>query len=180
MYSAELEINLLKLKEECLLAKEFAEPVNASNRGGWQGKMPNDNNIELNKLINKTSEFVNFVAIKEQLNVKLYLTSSWININYPNNYNIAHYHGSTDMAAVFYVNAPHPVGYLHLLRNDGAQFKNIYINNSKELEFCVKPLAGRIYVFPAWLLHYVAPSPYSEDERISIAFNYNVIMDKNI
>ena len=176
IYSAEFELDLIKLKEECLLAKDFNASVYASNRGGWQGKIPDTNNNELKELNQKALTFVNFVSDNERLNLKLALASSWININYANSYNVVQSHGAADMIGVFYVSSPHPVGDLYVIRKDGAEFRNTYTNKPEEIEFSIHPCPGRMYVFPAWLLHYVAPSPYSKDERISIAFNYDAIV----
>lgn len=108
------------------------------------------------------------------------LIDAWANINRRGDYNVVHTHPNCMWSGVYYVSrgvpdadVPHG-GLLELL--DPREAAN-YIQVSNTVldgrEF-VDNQPGRMLLWPSWVKHMVHPY-FGEDERISIAFNVNVI-----
>ncbi len=108
------------------------------------------------------------------------LIDAWANINRRGDYNVVHTHPNCMWSGVYYVSrgapdaeVPHG-GLLELL--DPREAAN-YIQVSNTVldgrEF-VDNQPGRMLLWPSWVKHMVHPY-FGDDERISVAFNVNVI-----
>lgn len=108
------------------------------------------------------------------------LIDAWANINRRGDYNVVHTHPNCMWSGVYYVSrgtpdadVPHG-GLLELL--DPREAAN-YIQVSNTVldgrEF-VDNQPGRMLLWPSWVKHMVHPY-FGDEERISIAFNVNVI-----
>lgn len=174
-----------------LLTKEKEHPewrtgaAQKSNVAGWRSRDDllkwEDPNI--NKVVDRLVNAIAFLnanrPIKsgtKQGNMDVF---GWANINRTGQYNTAHIHPGYHWGAVYYVTTgkpdetlakngmlefhdPRPVAAA--MSVPGYEFGN---------KFDVKPKAGTLVVFPAWLTHAVHPF-FGEEERISIAFNVRV------
>jgi uncharacterized protein (TIGR02466 family) len=102
--------------------------------------------------------------------------AAWANVNRAGHSNDIHDHGNHAWAAVYYVatgaaDPDQPSSGPLELKDPRAGASRIHLGYSTEgLSRLLKPLAGMMVIFPAWLWH--AVRPHSDPGlRISIAFN---------
>ena len=111
---------------------------------------------------------------------KITLANSWININRKDALNILHHHDKSVLSGCIYLKTPENCGCFTLEKDFQEKFIYQGYGRMKEevksqlmfcevVDFTVKE--GDILVFPAHVLHHVQPNK-SEEERISISFNY--------
>jgi uncharacterized protein (TIGR02466 family) len=175
--SGEVEnLNNIWILNECLQVRaDDPNGLKRSNVDGWHSELyigatsPHEN---LNKLCDEAVAFANTVFNSHLLQQKVSKVEWWVNINPENTYNAVHSHPKADLAVVYYVSVP-PKSELVLLRNDGAMNLELFTKQPMSLRFRVQPEVGRMYAFPAHLLHYVQTNQ-TKDERISIAFNMTI------
>ena len=103
----------------------------------------------------------------------------WVNINGNGNYNDVHNHDAysgTFLSGVFYVKTPTDCGRLRLFDPrpfiSGAPDMKYYNDGNNYHYF--NPTPNFLVMFPGWLNHDVEPNQ-SDEERISIAFNFRMI-----
>ena len=116
------------------------------------------------------SEFINYNPQKVE--------SLWLNINKYKDSNLSHLHTGCDLSGCFYLKTPencgaivfqHPAIDLLSFYDDT---KNIeYRNSWNSLSWEFEPKENWLYLFPAWLKHYVKPNENKNQDRISIAMN---------
>jgi uncharacterized protein (TIGR02466 family) len=177
VYEAELDLDIKKLELFCNSYKKLNEGRVFSNMGGYQScdlslKIP-----DTQPLIKEIEEHASNFA-KAFLNPNgQFMDNMWININGYKDSNITHNHPDTDIAGVYYVKTPdecgnivfeHPasdvLGYYDMSLNI-AQYNNY---NSSHWKFT--PAVNTLYLFPAWVKHYVSQN-MNKENRISISFN---------
>ena len=98
------------------------------------------------------------------------LNNYWFNINHKGSSNKLHNHNHPDnpqggLSGVFYLAVPNDSGDI------------IFQLESKE-QFKLKSATGKLIIFPIYLDHLVEQSK-SNEYRMSIAFNYDSILNKN-
>lgn len=108
----------------------------------------------------------------------------WANINGPGNANQMHCHPGALWSGVYYVDVGEDgsgtdvEGEL-MLQDPRFPMNTMYMpdlllrgadNEPQYSQFAVRPVNGRIVLFPSWLMHSVRPYR-GEGERISVAFN---------
>jgi len=175
------EVDYNKVANECYLEKSKSEGRTLSNRRGWQSdniyanpEIPNISNLIKTIDMYSKNIFQDY-GIKKEIN--LVINTSWININIPGSYNVSHVHPNSTLSGVYYASAPENSGDVLIHNNSIMQFINesyLDVNNKDtyhHIEY--KPFNGRVIIFPSWLPHSVQPNNSKED-RISIAFNFNV------
>ncbi len=105
--------------------------------------------------------------------------SAWVISQLPGEYNPIHNHSQTHLASVIYLKVPEQIGtpvsdIPNKLPTDGyIEFVDRSGAGAEQLITCaarVRPRAGRIYIFPATLMHLVYPFR-GEGERRSISIN---------
>ena len=147
-----------------------------SNRGGWQSSfIQEENNIIRSTLLRGIRDYGESNQIFE---CDLILSSLWININGKGDYNELHHHPSCDLSGVFWIKTPVDCGSLVFNSpHDFVQAKELTSYASgvkdewKQFESYYFPsIAGRLMIFPSFLLHQVRPNQSNED-RISVSFN---------
>lgn len=152
-----LELDYDKIISEVLkIEKETIKRDYVSNKNGgvqiheraWRGELKENFYIEHTMI----REITRFISAIEDRQVVLY---SWLNINYPRSYNVAHTHSGSDKSAVYYIKTPKDSGNL------------IFTETDQEVE----PQPGMLITFDNNVRHAVSPN-FSEDTRISFAFNY--------
>jgi uncharacterized protein (TIGR02466 family) len=155
--------------------------VSLSNCGGWQSK----SNFYKDPTFKPFLEYILThveSGVADYLDVKTKLNNMWINVNRKNDYNVSHTHGGVDLSGVFWIKTPKASGNLIFESpNAFVQYK-IFTNFKKNLyqdyncfpTYSFTPTEGVMIIFPAHLAHRVQKS-LSEDERISIAFNLDII-----
>jgi len=108
------------------------------------------------------------------------LIDAWANINRKGDYNVVHTHPNCMYSGVYYVRQGDPgktIPYSGLLEildpREAANYVQIRHSVFDAREF-VENVPGRMLLWPSWLKHWVHPYQ-GEGERISVAFNVNVI-----
>lgn len=172
-----------EIKEHCL-SKKQADPrgVFFSNHGGWQSKQEYEDNIITDKLYEIFNQ-----SLQQSFVAPIKITGHWININKPNSYNLKHNHPQSDLAGVYYVEAPENSGNIFFETPQmfaGYSEIESYTPPVKEMSGqhtirFVTPQKGLLLVFPAHLQHGVLLNKSNED-RISISFNMKVVIDPSV
>jgi len=178
--SAEVEgIDNNEIIRECNLLRDHdPEGMHKSNLHGWHSQVYNqDNHLfstqTLNNLSAQVWEFGDQVLRIQKLNKTISKVNWWVNISPEHTYNVLHSHPKADISVVYYAKIDQGSGSLMLLRNDGSMHTSLYDNRPEMLRFEVRPIVGRMYAFPSFLLHHVL-SNLSTEDRISIAFNLTI------
>ena len=171
IFSTEVSIDLKTLNDECLKKEKTEQGITNSNKGGFHSEISDFTDEAypaLTNLRNIALEFSNYVCEKIGITARVTDSQAWVNVNRNSNYNVMHCHNDNLLTGVFYVNVPADAeSDLILYRNDGAE----YFNRAFSGDFVLTPIVGRLYIFSPWLKHSVDVNN-SNDERISIAFNF--------
>ena len=128
-------------------------------------------------LVYELLKMQNEIFKEEWLDGESIIGNMWANINQPGAMNRPHIHPNSHFSGVYYIKAPKNCG--DIIFNDPRTLSHMLMPNRikqtppPELwrEVPVKPIEGRIIMFPAWLWHYVEPNR-SNDIRISVSFNF--------
>lgn len=156
--------------------------VNLSNRGGWQSKhdFGSWGGSLGERLVNHALRLANLHTRSANPRPPRWSVDSWANVNGPGGYNNAHIHGGTFWSCVYYVKVDGAAGgelVLHDPRLPGLRMHAPHLrfkDCGPELRTKLVPTAGRMILFPGWLLHSVEPWN-GEGERISIAMNIRAL-----
>jgi len=178
VYEAKLDLDIKELELFCNSYEGWhPEGRFYSNMGGYQSHdMPLDI-TDIQPLVKEIEEHASNFA-KEFINPnKQVIDSMWININGYKDYNMPHNHPQSDIAGVFYIKTPKDCGFL-TVQHPALPVLNYYdlnLNiekfNSYNTSACkIIPSVNALYLFPAWLMHYVSQN-ISQEKRISISFN---------
>ena len=153
--------------------------VSISNEGGWQSDsmdlFSTCSSTFMKPLLTVVCDNVKQVSDTMGVTSKL-APSYWFNINKRYNYNQQHSHAPCYFSAVYYVKSPENSGVLNFERPDLLR-DTIKIDSITEYNYgtyWVPPTVGTLYIFPAYLKHFVTQNLADEkdDARISIAFNF--------
>lgn len=174
--SAKIDYDHDKLKKEIYDVMSTKKSLKISNMGGYQSPPFYSTEeyplLHLLDLEADIMEFVNFYLHKNKYQCRANKCEWWVNINQEDNYNSIHHHGRSDVIAVFYFDVPSEhCGDFKIMRNDGSTYTRLFSDNT----FTIKPEAGRVYIMPGHLWHYVTANqdPLMR-ERISISYNIGV------
>jgi len=159
------------------------EGLARSNRGGWHSK-PFNLKEKDKPPFNFFMEIQSYVAdtFKEYgwryTPGKVSLTEMWAIINKKNNFNLEHTHPNNYLSAAYYVKAPENCGSFNVSNPNQVAKERIAISD-KRTEFNqniaqIKPVAGDLLLFPAYLPHSVGMN-LSEEDRIVISFNIDIL-----
>lgn len=172
VHSVETDANLEYIESELKRISEDSQGTSRSSRGGYHSDLYDHNHKcgsgVLEELIDGatwySTEYLrsNYSGFKQSVA----LNNWWFMINSKGDYNVPHAHSNTDLSMVFYVKTPEDCGELVLQRNDGARYTNLPLQKY----FNITPKAGRLYIFPAHIVHWVEASQ-ADTERISIVAN---------
>jgi uncharacterized protein (TIGR02466 family) len=159
---------------ECEETMQKNAGINRSNVNGWHSEVFSlnkpSNLYNINDLAQHALDFANIMSENLGLKNVYKNVDFWINVNKENSYNVVHGHPRADLSLVYYVKVNKLNGELTLMRSDGAHHTLLYKNRPQQLRYSIQPITGRMYCFPAHILHYVTTN-LSEEDRISIAFN---------
>lgn len=179
--------NLDNINNQKLIAygyelKDLSVGTINSNVGAWQSDSLDLINYEVAKLADTIKEHVEKVAECWKLkNDKTYVSidNLWININPKCGFNRPHVHPGATFSGVYYVKCK-TNGSGIVFQHPATNFQ-YHINPDTLIEYNefvsatarYTPNEGDLYIFPAYLVHYVEPNR-SNDDRISIAFNASI------
>ena len=155
-----------------------------SNCGGYQ-----TNDLELDDtilfLFNEIEHHLHKTAQNIGFKRKLKLYNFWLNVNNHKDYNTPHRHPKSLMSGVFYIKVPENSGRIKFINPNGALMdsylgffnfearKDYSPTTLLASEWIINPEKNDLILFPPWLEHLVEPNN-SNEERISISFNYGV------
>lgn len=175
LFESTFNNDLQDLADKLLL--ESQQPgVTKSNVNGYQSK----DDLHLQSYMSEIVQWIKVESIqafasygfhKEIVNME----SCWFNVNKGfATYNNSHLH-SAILSGVFYVKAPEGSGHLTLFNNGLNQLwpghtKSNFANANNSSFVDIPPEEGKLYIWPSYLLHNVAPNK-KDVERISISFN---------
>ena len=172
--------------ERAILARAQQGAANRiSNVGGWQSlpDLLDWPEAEIKLLVEETDRSIQQISALPALlgqqphpaRIK-YRAYGWANINRPGDYNMLHVHPGNHWSVVYYVamgrlNPDTPMNGRIELRDPSpaACFARMPGFNTGQ-PMLIRPQAGMMLVFPAWIEHSVHPF-YGEGHRISIAIN---------
>ena len=159
LYKIKIDVNKTEiLKEIEKLKKEDPKGVSYSNKGlGWQSNPTKTREVPYFSLLNK--EISNIVS--NMFNEQFITTRTHINVSPKYSYNGYHGHDGADLIGVFYVQVPEDSGNLA-----------IWDPIQKHIGKVITPQPNYLYLFSSYLFHEVRMN-MSDQERVSIAFNFN-------
>tara|TARA_B100000686_G_C16711453_1_gene929398 strand:+ start:649 stop:1251 length:603 start_codon:yes stop_codon:yes gene_type:complete len=175
------EVNSKMIKYIKLLQSKNPKGIAKSNVDGWHSEyfdlnaddpryFLNSIKLNLDKVFNDMGWDLN--------NQKIKITNMWSIINNKNASNARHIHSNNYISAAYYIKAPTGCGNIIFYdpRNE-VVFRHPKINKTNNLNsnvFSIEPKDGLLVLFPSYLHHSVDLNN-SDDERIVISFNINII-----
>jgi uncharacterized protein (TIGR02466 family) len=129
-------------------------------------------------IINKLAFMHEHLEMSKDFTQEIY--SVWMNYNESPITTAPHSHAPAFLSGVYYVKSSPGSGMLEFINpvtempwaiGPGTRLKNNAYNSDK---WGIMPEAGKLIIFPSWLMHYVVPRTDDKD-RISIAFNSKLI-----
>ena len=174
-----LDHDLDSITKDAYVLKYNYPSQSISNIGGWQSPVfgPQCPTEILNTIPQSISnlqkdcwELCNSITTgKFQKKLRKDHSGWWVNINEKHHYNAIHHHGRTDLIAVAFIKTPPNSGKMIVARNDGSTYSQLY----DDFQYSVPSEAGKLYILPGHVWHYVAES-FSDEDRISVSFNYYI------
>jgi len=151
--------------------------IRRTNINGWHSKTTMHEMPEYKRLTNALYEAQKKIYIEEDLDSEPFLGNMWANVNPKGGMNRAHVHPNSLWSGVYYVKANKDSGHLKiddprsiaLMSRPRLKEKQHPMRLWRESSF--EPKAGRLIMFPAWLVHCVDPN-MSDELRISVSFNF--------
>jgi uncharacterized protein (TIGR02466 family) len=174
--------------QRAILSRRHNSPGNRiSNIGGWQSlpDLLDWPEPEMKGLIAEVDHTVQQIwslpAALERRNSDrpqraAYQAYGWANVNEAGNYNMMHMHPGNHLSVVYYVatgtpNPDHEMNGRLELRDPRPAATYCRMPGAVGAEsLLIRPQAGMMVVFPAWIEHWVHPFQ-GEGQRISIAIN---------
>jgi len=191
IWTMEIECDNQEILDECYdLQNKFPRGVYKSNERGWQSDVYDIKTIKrhitpkIQHLATNVRDITNDLVedyaemSKSSLEYNTEEIGWWININNGFSYNVFHTHPGCSMIAIYYAKVPQPVidddrrreGELVILRQDAMCHNVVFSNLNSMCEYYMEPKERHLYIMPSILGHYVT-AHYSDDDRVSIAFN---------
>jgi uncharacterized protein (TIGR02466 family) len=167
----------VQLERDILNWREQDEGLTRTNVKGWHSATDMHLRPEYKRLVNGLYEAQHKIYKEEHLDSEPFLGNMWANINPPGGMNRAHIHPNSLWSGVYYVKAPKNSGHLKIddPRSVAAlsrpKIKEGKIPSRLWRETHYEPKAGRLIMFPSWVMHCVDPNE-SNDIRISVSFNF--------
>lgn len=131
--------------------------------------------IDFFPLVDTVSKMVNEYGIEMGSNADLYISESWFNSYYKNDYQEYHIHPNSLFSAVYFLKAPKGSSSL-ILQNPSHSSKMFvspstsYNDNNTDM-WNIPADENKLVIFPSHISHMV-PIHQIEEKRISIAFNF--------
>lgn len=157
---------------------------NVKQAGAWHSQDNLNQRVEFDALaaaiLQSTREA--FDEMRYDPELEPIIDNMWANVSPRHAFNRMHVHPGVIWSGVYYVQTPPASGRIYF-SDPRAQAKVLQPKVSEEgrklainwSEVYFDPLAGRVILFPAWLLHEVEPNlselPGEDGNRISISFN---------
>ena len=150
-----------------------------SNIGGWQSGDDLTEDEQFTDLIKFVREKILKVALHNNYidGLECVIVNMWANINKFRDFNKAHLHPNSDWSFAYYVKTTEDSGGIVFCDPRVRRLMNVqdeilidHSNNSQHSIYTIKPLSGKLVIFPSYLEHYVEPN-LTQETRISISGN---------
>jgi uncharacterized protein (TIGR02466 family) len=149
-----------------------------SNRGGWQSThdFPAWSGEAGQEILRQATDLATAHTLRPGGPTPRWSVDAWANVSRSGHFNMPHVHGGSFWSAVYYVRVSEGEGgqlVLHDPRMPELRMHAPGVHFAKmgpEVKAEIKPKAGLLILFPAWLSHSVEPWEGSGD-RISVAMN---------
>jgi hypothetical protein len=164
------------------IAKDISTGVDSNPKDSlWDYDTPH-----LSSLKTKILKIASDVVLKEiqeaqELNLKLEYSMGWVNVIGKGEGIEAHSHNDCSLVATYYIKAPENCGDFVILNTKNIIDKDgkFLYNNKSELEHIhIKPVEGKLVMFPAYAMHEVQENR-SDELRISLSTDIKQIIDKD-
>jgi len=104
------------------------------------------------------------------------ISTSWANVNNFKDFNMLHEHPGSVLSGVYYLSLPEQSGDIHFIHPSDklswAGFnRRLEYNNYNSEQWHINAHTGVLFIFPAWLKHFVSPSANRNEKRVSVSFN---------
>jgi uncharacterized protein (TIGR02466 family) len=140
----------------------------------------------LSSLKSKILKIASDVVLKEiqeaqELNLKMEYSMGWVNVIGKGEGIEAHTHNDCSLVATYYIKAPKNSGDLVILNtrniidNDG---KFLYSDKSELDHIHIKPVEGKLIMFPSYTMHEVQENK-SDELRISLSTDIRQVVDRD-
>lgn len=162
------------------------ERSNYRSLGGWHSHNNLHKDDKFKRLTNRIHSVLGGINTNLGYNSARHLRVStmWSITNPPLSSNRAHIHPGALWSGVYYVQTPEGAGAIDFTDPRVVMIMNSasFIPNKRRKTECwtkvkVKPVAGKMLIFPSWLYHSVEPNlaegTGDEAERVIISFNIN-------
>jgi uncharacterized protein (TIGR02466 family) len=178
--AAELNAEL----ESAILERMKVDPgLQLSNQGGWQSRhdLPSWAGEAGKRLIRHAGSLATANTTAAQGSGIRWSVDAWANVSAAGAANRSHVHGGSFWSVVYYVRVEDGEGGELMLHDPRMPALRMHAPNLRfkdagpEVIVPIKPKAGLIVLFPAWLSHSVQPWDGGES-RISIAMNIRAAM----
>ena len=172
IYQTELNLDNNLLQSFCKDYQQHNKTRQISNVGGYQSdNLDIDNEILLpfvEQLRLHASEYIDMLFIDADSDI----ASMWFNVNKHGDRNINHNHPDSSISGVYYVKTPENCGNI-IFNNPGKSIEHLWFNwqDYKTSNIMFPARENILYLFPAWLNHFVESNMNETEERISISFN---------
>jgi len=164
-----LETEILKMKSE-------DKGLQRTNIKGWHSTDNMSTKEEYKPLVEDLYKAQRMIYKEENYVSEPVLGNMWANVNPSGAFNMPHMHPNSLWSGVYYIKTPENCGSLKI---EDPRFASLMsMPNRKEpwpahcaREVSYEPVAGRLLMFPSYLMHRVEPNK-SDDIRISVSFNF--------
>ena len=162
--------------------------INVTNQGGWHSTTDMHTKDWAKPLLLELQAMQVKVIENEEWQQPTKIGNMWANVNYPGASNKKHCHANALWSGVYYVKVPmdanNNCGFLHL--NDPRDRAAMIRPDQKPVEQIdprlwhqanYMPKEGRLYMFPAWMEHFVCDNN-AQEPRISVSFKFVCVKTK--
>ena len=153
--------------------------IDRSNIGGWHSHTGLTDDYRFSNVVNFVVETFRHVFLENNYKAEMSfrIAGMWAIVNRQQHFNRTHIHDGCDWSFAYYVKAPEGSGGIvwedprvrKEMRPSSYLVRNF--NNPTSHDIYQKiPSDGKLFIFPAWLMHFVNPN-LSDKPRICISGN---------
>jgi uncharacterized protein (TIGR02466 family) len=176
-----------ELVKYCYELKNSSSGRVKSNGFGWQSYDINEDNPQIKNLQNEIFQRVGYLHKEFGFKTPAYhrISNMWVSINNTASFNRPHVHAEALFSGVYYAQTEEDSGdliFLHPATSHQYHIDERAIEKFTDFNssvFVIKPQAGKLVLFPSWLVHYVEPNRNNKD-RISISFNTYIDLNHKV
>lgn len=133
------------------------------------------NDFNLEKLKNEIEiQVINYAKAFSNTKFDVIIEDCWITNTAPKEHTVVHNHGTTHISGVYYFKTNEKDGNIYFLNPIISLMNSHFLLPDDYVEY--PPKEGLFLLFPGWLFHGVRSND-TNDDRISISFNVNLIKD---